>query len=172
MHSYLHKMLGKYILQPEEFEEQNFPDPDFRNITGYVASAIINKYAREDGYIISLSGQGADEIITDYSTGSMKMSQMKGDWTNLRGPWKNFFGGWNRIFLGATERISGLFGIETRYPFLDFQLVQEFINLTPELKSSIYKPPISHRLTALNFPFHNSKQGFAGFDLKSKSKAK
>ena len=27
-------------------------------------SAIINKMAREDGYVISLSGQGADEIIT------------------------------------------------------------------------------------------------------------
>ena len=37
MHSYMHSMLEKYILQPEEFEEQNFPDPDFRNVTGYVA---------------------------------------------------------------------------------------------------------------------------------------
>ena len=72
--------------------------------------------AREDGYVISLSGQGADEIITDYSTGSMKMSELKGEWSNLRKPWKNFFG-WNKIFLGATERISGLFGIETRYLF-------------------------------------------------------
>lgn len=166
MRNYLYDMLEYYHLQPKEFDYQNFPDPDFRNIPGYVAAAIINKKARQDGNIISLSGQGADEIISDYSTGSMKMSELKGNWYGISKPWKNFFGGWNRIFLGGIERISGLFGIETRYPFLDYDLVQEFINLHPSLKSGELKPPIANKLRVFDFPLHLRKQGFAGYPAK------
>ena len=36
------------------------------------------------------------------------------------------------------EIISGMYGIEGRYPFLDFQVVQEFLWLTPDVKNSEY----------------------------------
>ena len=95
------------------------------------------------------------------------MSELKGKWHGVKGPWRNFYGGWNKVFLGGNERISSLFGIESRYPFLDFNVVQEFINLLPKLKSNYYKAPITNRLNELNFPFHPKKFGFAGFNDKS-----
>lgn len=165
MHEYLKSNLGYYPLIAEDFEVRNFPDPDFRNVPGYVAAAIICQNARLDQRLIQLSGQGADEILTDYSTGSMKMSEIKGNWDNVISPWKNLHQGWNAVFLGGTERISGLFGIETRYPFLDRELVQSFINIKPKLKSVTFKGPIAKYFDLIKFPYIEQKQGFAGFDV-------
>jgi len=168
MREYLHKHIEPYQLINEDSDFRNFPDPDMRNLPGYIVYAIIHKKAREDKRLISLSGQGSDEIIADYyNEGSNPaMSEIRGNWENVKGPWKNFFGGWNRVFLGGCERIAGLFGIETRYPFLDVDLVQEFINLDPKLKAKSYKGPITSRLEGLSFPYHLRKQGFAGFKLE------
>jgi asparagine synthetase B (glutamine-hydrolysing) len=167
--SYLHEHLDYYPLIAEDFVDQNFSDSDFRNNPGFVASSIICKRARSEGRLIQLSGQGADEIMTDYSTGSMKMSQLKGCWHGVTAPWKNLLHGWNAVFLGATERISGLFGIETRYPFLDRSVVQEFIDLKPELKESTYKGAIAKYFDVQKFSYVEKKQGFAGFDIDSLS---
>jgi asparagine synthetase B (glutamine-hydrolysing) len=166
MHGYLRDNLGYYALIAEDFPDENFPDPDFRNIPGYVAAAIICRMARSDGRLIQLSGQGSDEILTDYSTGSMRMSELKGNWSQLNKPWKNLHQGWNAVFLGGTERISGLFGIETRYPFLDRSVAQAFINLKPELKEARFKGPVARYFDEIGFPYVERKQGFAGFDVK------
>ena len=137
-----------------------------RILSGYIASAIIHQKARETGRFISLSGQGADEIYADYFNphANPSMSELKGHWDRIEGPWKNFYGGWNQVFLGAGERIAGLFGIETRYPFLDSAAVQEFLFLHPRLKAQYYKAPITNRLRELDFPYHERKFGFAGYD--------
>lgn len=166
MNAYLHTNLGYYGLIAEDFEEENFPDPDFRNVPGYVAAALICQSARRDGRLVQLSGQGSDEILTDYCTGSMRMSEFKGDWRKLKRPWKNLHQGWNAVFLGGVERISGLFGIETRYPFLDRALVQSFINLKPEIKATRFKGPIAKYFDQVGFPYVEKKQGFAGFDVR------
>ena len=51
--------------------------------------------------------------------------------------------------------------METRYPFLDTELVQEFLWLTPDLKNKSYKSCIKEYLSYNNFPFDkNSKCGF------------
>jgi asparagine synthetase B (glutamine-hydrolysing) len=166
MKKYLHQYLVEYQLISNEFKVKNFPDPDMRNNPGLIASAIIHRKARKNKHLVALSGQGADEIFADYYNegASCKMSELKGNWNNLKKPWKNINGGWNRVFLGAAERIAGLFGIETRYPFLDFDLVQEFVNLRPKLKGKEYKAPLTACLRKLNFPHHFRKQGFAGFE--------
>jgi len=150
---------------------QNFSNPDMRYLSGYIASAVIHEKARNTHRLISLSGQGADEIFSDYYNphANPVMSELKGNWDQIHGPWKNFYGGWNRIFLGGGERIAGLFGIETRYPFLDFQAVQEFLNLHAKLKGQFYKSPITNRLGELGFPYHLKKYGFAGFPSPEES---
>lgn len=154
-----------YQLINPESKFRNFENPDMRRVSGYIASAIIHKKAKHNGHLISLSGQGADEVIADYYNeyANSDMSELKGRWEKATSPWKNFFGGWNRVFLGGSERIAGLFGIETRYPYLDFAVVQEFLNLHPELKSKLYKAPITNRLMELGFPYHLKKYGFVGF---------
>ena len=101
---------------------------DFRNLSGFIAASYIISKAKENNEKVLISGQGADEIISDYyniHTNSRK-SCMKGDWTKATKPWRNFYGGWNAAFLAAQESMAGAYGIETRYPFLDFDLIQTF----------------------------------------------
>jgi hypothetical protein len=60
------------------------------------------------------------------------------------------------------EYIAGAYGIETRYPYLDKQLVQEFLWLTPELKNKVYKAPLDFYMTSQKYPFEKGvKRGFS-----------
>jgi hypothetical protein len=54
--------------------------------------------------------------------------------------------------------VAGSHSIETRYPFLDKDVVQEFLWLTPELKNKTYKAPIYEYLKRNNFPFAEGKK--------------
>ena len=62
------------------------------------------------------------------------------------------------------EYVGGCFSYETRYPFCDKDLVQEFLYLKPELqntyKNSIYKPPLIYYLEQNNYPICYQKYGF------------
>jgi asparagine synthetase B (glutamine-hydrolysing) len=116
---------------------------------------------------IYLSGHGADEIVSDYGFDGKKIynhSEFGGKFPkDLHGffPWHKFYDGTQIQFLNKEEYIAGHFGIETRYPFLDNNLVQEFLWLDSKLKNSKYKSCISHYLTNNNFPVALSeKRGF------------
>ena len=138
---------------------------DFRNLSGFIACAYIINIAKTNGEKIFLSGQGADEIISDYynvHTNSRK-SCLKGDWSKANKPWRNFYGGWNAAFLAAQESIAGAYGIEARYPFLDYDLIQTFLALPDKLKSQVYKAPITFMLEKYSFPYHDQKIGFYGY---------
>ena len=79
-------------------------------------------------------------------------------------PWLNFFNGSMENYIKGDEYVGGCFSFETRYPFCDKDLVQEFLWLSPELKNkykgSIYKPPLLYYLDINNFPLFNKKLGF------------
>ena len=68
-------------------------------------------------------------------------------------PWENFYYGAQSSYLAKEENIAGSFGIETRYPLLDFQVVQEYLHLSHKLKNKEYKSPISNFLRLNNYPF-------------------
>jgi asparagine synthase (glutamine-hydrolysing) len=109
--------------------------------------------ARAAGLRVNISGQGADEIISDYDPKrvfSMKQALSK-----------NFYEGRQAMFLSKEEHVAGAFGIETRYPFLDRDLVQEYLWLSPALKNECYKAPLAHYMTANSYPFiAGQKLGF------------
>ena len=75
-------------------------------------------------------------------------------------PWHSFYDGTQIKYLNKEEYVAGHFGIETRYPFLDKYLVQEFLWLHPRLKNSKYKSALDEYLTTNNFPFAKEKIGF------------
>jgi asparagine synthetase B (glutamine-hydrolysing) len=65
------------------------------------------------------------------------------------------------MYISKEEHVAGMYGIETRYPFLDKDVVQEFLNLKCELKNKNYKSVLHEYLTKNNFPFLvNRKIGF------------
>ena len=123
--------------------------------------------ANKEGRRVYLSGQGADEIISDYGHAGKKIyyhSEFGGLFPdNLDGffPWHSFYDGTQIQYLNKEEYVAGHFGIETRYPFLDKDLVQEFLWLNPELKNRKYKSCLAEYLEVNKFPFsQGEKRGF------------
>ena len=74
--------------------------------------------------------------------------------------WYSFYNYTQKSFLGKEEIISGLYGIEGRYPYLDKNLVQEYLNLGIELKNSNYKAPMKYLFDKLKYPYKEEKIGF------------
>lgn len=136
-------------------------------------SAICSR-ARKEGRRIYFSGQGADEIISDYGFGGTKIykhSSFGGKFPqDLNGffPWHSFWDGTQVQYLNKEEYVAGHFGIETRYPFLDKALVQEFLWLTADLKNSKYKSCLDEYLKVNNFPYQPAEK--RGFHVVDKGK--
>ena len=140
-----------------------------------VGMGIICNKAYSMNHRIYLSGQGADEIISDYAINGNPIysnSNFSGifpeDLTKIfpKDPndkscqWYSFYNYTQRSFLGKEEIISGLYGIEGRYPYLDKDVVQEYLNLTYKLKNSDYKAPMKYLFEKLNYPYEEEKIGF------------
>ena len=76
-------------------------------------------------------------------------------------PWASFYGSTLESYLAKEEYVGGSFGIEMRYPFLDKDVVQEFLWLHHSLKNQEYKAPIDYYFKQNNFPFaKQEKRGF------------
>lgn len=153
-----------------ECEDFNYSDKFINyDIKGDKASyglAAICSRAKTENRRIYLSGQGADEIISDYghnghriyghsSFGGLFPQSLTSFW-----PWHSFYDGTQIQYLNKEEYIAGHYGIETRYPFLDTQLVQEFLWLDSKLKNSKYKSVLDEYLSRNNFSFAKEKIGF------------
>ena len=121
-----------------------------------------------NNFKISISGQGADEILSDYGFNGKKIKSHSNfggkfpDDLNKIFPWSSVFGGIGECLLMKEELVSGSYGIENRYPFLDKMVVQEFLWLSHELKNNNYKAPLYNYLTINNYPFQKNKK--IGFD--------
>lgn len=117
--------------------------------------------ASKEGKKLYLSTQGADEIISDYSL-IPSQSTYKGVFPEDLKEWDNFKKGCNYSYMMKEERVAGAYGIEVRYPFLDIDLVQEYLWLKAELKNRNYKAPLFEYLTNNNIPFEAGvKRGFS-----------
>ena len=117
--------------------------PMLKADTALVGLAHICSLARQAGVLTSLTGGGADETMTDYGFGGRRIgsqSQFGGyypDDAQLRTifPWHNFYYGSQRNYLAKEEYVTGAWGIEGRFPFLDTAVVQEQLLLSPSVKN-------------------------------------
>uniref|UniRef100_A0A6C0JRM9 Glutamine amidotransferase type-2 domain-containing protein n=1 Tax=viral metagenome TaxID=1070528 RepID=A0A6C0JRM9_9ZZZZ len=112
------------------------------------------------------SGIGADEVMANnsfYSQGWGNVDYFPDDLSKIF-PWANFYNGSMENYLKGDEYVGGSFGYETRYPFCDKNLVQEFLWLIPQLKNeykgSNYKPALTSYLDKEKFPLIINKYGF------------
>lgn len=145
---------------------------DIKKDQASMGLAAICSRARQDGHKIYFSGQGADEIISDYGHGGQKIfkhsgfgglfpDKLEGFW-----PWHSFYDGTQIQYLNKEEYVAGHFGIETRYPFLDSALVQEFLWLSADLKNSRYKSALAAYLDVNMWPYQANEK--LGFHIKQK----
>jgi len=112
---------------------------------------------------VLLSGQGGDEIYgnnQEYGFANKFNPTIFPDNLENIFPWANFFNGGNYSYLTKEEYIAGSLGYEARYPLLDKDVVQQFLNLTSKLKNKFYKGPITNYLIQNNFPYFSGKSGF------------
>lgn len=142
------------------------------NDKGSIGTGVICRKANKDGCKVYLSGQGSDEILSDYGFNGKPVpgflqSTISGYFPeDLHSifPWENFFKGTQEEFLAKDENVGGTYSIEARYPFLDFDLVQEFLWLSNSLKNKNYKSPIFNLLNELKYPMDpNGVNGKVGF---------
>lgn len=114
----------------------------------------IFEFAKKNNEKIYLSGHGGDEIFSDYGNPSnQSASTIYGNFENIRKKWPNFDSSYGRNILQAFERVSGSFGIEARYPFLDKHVVQEFLWLEDYLKNQEFKQCLAQYMRREKFPF-------------------
>ena len=138
-----------------------------------VGLTYICQLARQRKYLVYLSGTGADEIVCDYGFGGKKIHSYSSTGglfpANLTSVWP-----WRSItdilpsYIAKEEYVLGSHGIEGRYPFLDTEVVQEFLWLNHTLKNLKYKAPIQDFLSRREYPFYkcdnftfDCKKGFA-----------
>ncbi|AYV84293.1 MAG: hypothetical protein Hyperionvirus21_27 [Hyperionvirus sp.] len=162
----LQKNCEEFIYKKTPSDESNMKMTDDQAATGlsYICSR-----ARTKGIRIFLSGQGADEIYSDYGFNGKKFfdhSCFGGLFPNYLSDiipdWYSFYNGTMSSYIGKEEHVAGSHGIEGRYPFLDKQLVQEFFWLKPELKNVLYKAPLHVYLKMTYYPFEVGKKiGFS-----------
>ena len=127
---------------------------------------------------IVLSGSGADEIMSDYSINGNGLSIstcFNGIFPNNLSDifpkncmdknciWKHFYYSTQELYLFKEESICGGYGLEGRYPYLDKNLIQEFLWLNVNLKNKKYKMPLNNYMTSHNYPFIEEKKGFNPF---------
>ena len=138
---------------------------------GSVGTSYVCSHAKSDGYKIYMSGHGSDEVYSDY--GFLGYPIPGFEHCDIAGyypedlktcfPWKNFNGYRMIDFAYKDESVGGSYGIEVRYPFLDRDLVQEFLNIDNRLKNKHYKSPLHHYLKGHNYPFLEGPAHKVGF---------
>ena len=130
-------------------------------------SEIMNHIKKKDENCrVMLTGIGADEVMARnffYSCGFGQVDIFPENLENVF-PWINFFNGSEENYIRGQEYVGGCFNFETRYPFLDKKVIQEFLWLKPELKNgknnNIVKPVLINYLNKNNYPYHLNKLGF------------
>jgi len=169
------KWKGELRHNCENFQYQDhFFNYDIKKDQASMGLSAICHRASLDGRRIYFSGQGADEILSDYGFAGKRIykhSSFGGLFPEtLEGffPWHSFWDGTQVQYLNKEEYVAGHFGIETRYPFLDRDLVQEFLWLSTELKNKKYKNALAEYLEQNNFPFEASEK--RGFHVTEKGK--
>lgn len=122
--------------------------------------AFMFEQAAKEGMTTCMCSQGGDETISDYAL-FPKQSTFKGVFPEKLYEWPNFRAGMQYEYLNEIEEIAALYGIRCRYPYLDVELVQEYLWLSADLKNSNYKAPLREYFIRNRFPYDRGvKRGF------------
>lgn len=131
-----------------EFKALSSSMEDFENYKNHNAVCMLSRLIstiKRDGFNIFISGQGSDEILSNYIKDTSFFYNLKQQF-----PWNNFYEGKNRYYIDELEYVGGCYGVEVRYPYLDKFFVQEFLNLSHKLKTARYKSVIHEYLNNLS----------------------
>lgn len=142
------------------YDDKGFCNDSYKKDYAAAGLSYICRQAKKEDRKVYLSGTGADEILSDYSL-IRNQSTFKGNFPKVLTKWRNFNDSCMYSYIGKEECVAGSWNVETRYPFLDKDFVQEFLWLSQQLKNKFYKNVLHEYLTRHNYPFQpNMKIGF------------
>lgn len=131
-------------------------DPLVNSLCNIIKECILKKKKK-----VVITGNGGDEIYNDWYG---QMHELQWSKTNsyfasaleLLWPWHNYKG---RSMLACTRMdfICGYFGLESRNPLYDINLVQSWLNTTTQLKNKGYKSWMKHYMDQENYPHSMTK---------------
>ena len=120
---------------PQHVEAYAYTQPkrpiELINDAGAAGLSHICAQAKPLGVRVYLSGAGADEIHGNYGRVKQWPANLSEVW-----PWPAFFGHEMRDYLRKEEHVAGAHGIEGRFPYLDVDVVQEYLWLNTTLKAT------------------------------------
>jgi hypothetical protein len=129
---------------------------DFEVYKDYDTVCMLSKLVsiiKKDGYNAIVSGDGAEAIVSnDRKDGSYFYNLEKLPLA---------FDIYLQEIINEFEYIAGIYGVQVRYPLLDKFFVQEFLNLSPKLKTQKYKSVISEYLHINNLSTQQIKTGMS-----------
>ncbi len=123
----------------------------------------IAEYSKQRNCRYIMSGTGADELYSDYGWNGVKYnknSQFGGLFPqNLTNIWPWHLNKNLPLYhaIVIEDYIYGYWGIDTRNPFLDTDLIQEWLSTSQALKNKEYKHWQQEYLRIMKFPFHTKK---------------
>ena len=131
------------------------------------------KCASRKNYRVNLTGNGGDDIFSDYSNNGKRLTNrtaFNGIFPadlSLIWPYIMKSNGSTYEHVPLSDYINGIFGIDSRHPLLDRQLVQNFLNLKVELKNNVYKNWLDLYMKYLKYPFVKEKTAIGGSKIIS-----
>ncbi len=159
-HNFQYKIIDYYknksINDLIEFKKISNTMEDFEVYKDYDTVCMLSKLVsiiKKDGYNAIVSGDGAEAIVSnDRKDGSYFYNLEKLPLA---------FDIYLQEIINEFEYIAGIYGVQVRYPLLDKFFVQEFLNLSPKLKTQKYKSVISEYLHINNLSTQQIKTGMS-----------
>ena len=137
----------------------------------YGQSAYIKKWMLPQGRKVLVTGDGGDEIYSDYGYHGVRLrshSKTGGFFPkNLSTVWPWYDN--EQIlskYVGRAEAVGGFWGIELRLPLLDKRLVQAWLRTTDRLKNTEYKGWMAQYMRDHDMPFDQYKKAGYGEGYK------
>lgn len=145
---------------------KHHPIESVKSQTAKMISGIIELHFLKQKQKILISGIGGDELYSDYIKDKKsrgRVGRMNGKWPHdLRTiyPWHNYENTRLRYQLQRSDSVCGHYGVEARYPLLDQQVFQAWLNLSYNLRNRGYKDWMSQYMKDHNYPMQSQKIGF------------
>ncbi len=136
------------------------------------AIARVCKYMNKIGKSNILSGNGGDEMYSDYGFHGKQLANhsLFGGYfpamLNVIWPWHEYTHRQSQL-VSRIDLLAGYFGIQHKEPLLDVNVVQAWLNTTQDLKNKRYKNWMYEYMKDHNYPISKDvKIGFAGPERK------
>jgi len=128
--------------------------------------------ASEKKYTSIYSGLGADELFSDYGFNKTRFSGYKsvfgGEFPqDLETIFPYYSNKWYSLYhdLRMNDYANGLFGIDSRTPYLDKTLFQTWLRSNSSIKNSNYKNWIKIYMELCDYPFAKEKIGITSLKI-------